>query len=78
MNANQEKLKNLEENIKLARINGAMYHPTNPTDAWYCTCGTFGRGETECWFCGNTDLNWQWVPRFGGGVQTTGPFEEDE
>lgn len=64
--------------IKEARLVGAMYHPSNPRDSWYCDCGVFGRGETECWSCGASELNWQWVPRFGGGVQTTGPFEGEE
>jgi hypothetical protein len=77
--SNKEKLLDLEIKIKLARINGAMYHPTNPIDAWYCDCGVFGRGrDTECWACGRSEneLFFQWIPRFGGGAQTTGPYEE--
>lgn len=74
---NQEKLQELDIKIKHARSMGALYHPTNPKNAWYCECGVFGKAEEECWNCGNTELNWQYIPRFGGGAQHTGPFEEN-
>lgn len=79
MTTNKEKLEALEIQIKMARMQGALYHPTNPADSWYCDCGVFGKGkEDECWACGSLELYFQWVPRFGGGAQTTGPFEEEQ
>ena len=34
---------------------GALYHPTNPFDAWFCrSCHVFGRGGGSCWCCGET------------------------
>lgn len=76
MTTNQEKLLELDEKIKHARSVSALFHPTNPIDAWHCDCGVFGRQETECWACGNDELDWQYIPRFSGGTQTTGPFED--
>lgn len=65
----------LDEQIKHAKSNGALYHPTNPKDAWFCVCGVFGRGGSECWSCESQDIYWQYVPRFGGGAQQSGPSE---
>lgn len=73
---NRKKMDDLDGKIKHARSRGALYHPTNPPTSWHCECGVFGKDEIECWSCGSTDLNWQFIPRFCGGVQTTGPFEE--
>ena len=50
---------------------GALYHPTNPFDAWFCrSCHVFGRGGGSCWCCGDSAVERQWVPRFGGGAET--------
>jgi hypothetical protein len=65
------RLAELEETIREARAVGALYHPTNPFDAWFCrTCHVFGRGGGVCWCCGDSAVERQWVPRFGGGAET--------
>ena len=65
------RLAELEETIREARSVGALYHPTNPFDAWFCrTCHVFGRGGGSCWCCGDGTVERQWVPRFGGGAET--------
>lgn len=75
---NKEKLLELDKKMKHARSVNAHFHPTNPPCAWFCIdCGVFGKDGEECWSCDGTDLCWQYIPRFGGGVQTTGPFESD-
>ena len=44
------RLAELEETIREARSVGALYHPTNPFDAWFCrSCHVFGRGGGSCW-----------------------------
>jgi hypothetical protein len=30
----------------------------------------FGRGGGSCWCCGDSAVERQWVPRFGGGAET--------
>ena len=61
----------LDQKMKEARSKGALYHLTNPPDAWFCNeCGVFGKGFSECWSCGSTNLEFQFVPRWGGGAQT--------
>ena len=65
------RLAELEETIREARSVGALYHPTNPFDAWFCReCHVFGRGGGACWCCGVGAVERQWVPRFGGGAET--------
>ena len=65
------RLAELEETIREARSVGALYHPTNPFDAWFCRgCHVFGRGGGSCWCCGDSGVERQWVPRFGGGAET--------
>ena len=65
------RLAELEETIREARAVGALYHPTNPFDAWFCrSCHVFGRGGGTCWCCGDSTVERQWVPRFGGGAET--------
>ncbi len=65
------RLAELEETIREARSVGALYHPTNPFDAWFCrSCHVFGRGGGSCWCCGDSAVERQWVPRFGGGAET--------
>lgn len=65
------RLAELEETIREARSVGALYHPTNPFDAWFCrSCNVFGRGSGSCWCCGDSAVERQWVPRFGGGAET--------
>jgi hypothetical protein len=65
------RLAELEETIREARSVGALYHPTNPFDAWFCrSCHVFGRGGGSCWCCGDDAVERQWVPRFGGGAET--------
>lgn len=67
---NRAKIEELERRIKDARGKGAMFHPTNPPDAWYCNdCNVFGRGRISCWSCDSKDLMWQYIPRWGGGAQ---------
>lgn len=64
-------IEELDAAIKRARSYGALYHPTNPHNAWFCDkCCVFGKDDLKCWVCGSTDINRQWVPRFGGGAQT--------
>lgn len=65
----------LDQEMKHARSCGALFHPTNPVDAWHCVqCGVFGRGEKFCWSCDSKEhMKFQWVPRFGGGSQNVGP-----
>lgn len=68
---NATKIKALEEMIKEARIQNALFHPTNPPDAWFCTsCSVFGKGRPVCWSCDSTEVKTQWVPRMGGGAQS--------
>jgi hypothetical protein len=70
MSNNATRMRALEERIKEARTEGALFHPTNPIDSWYCKdCGVFGKGQPVCWSCDSTDVQVQWVPRFGGGAQ---------
>jgi hypothetical protein len=65
------RLAELEETIREARSVGALYHPTNPFDAWFCrSCHVFGRGGGSCWCCDDDAVERQWVPRFGGGAET--------
>ena len=74
---NRIKLADLESKIKAARVEGALFHPTNPQEAWYCRkCCVFGKGGAECWSCGSVEIDMQWIPRVSGGSQSTGPFEE--
>lgn len=71
MSENATKIKALEVMIKEARTQGALFHPTNPVDAWYCVdCGVFGKGQPVCWSCDSTEVRTQWVPRMGGGAQS--------
>lgn len=70
MSDNATKIRALEEMIREARVQGALFHPTNPHDSWYCDCGVFGRGGSICWACDSLDIHYQWVPRMGGGAQT--------
>ena len=73
----RRKVDDLAERMTKARIAGGLYHPTNHPETWMCEqCGVFGRGGTKCWACDSTDIEFQIIPRFGGGVQTTGPFED--
>jgi len=68
---NKKRLADLESRIREAREKGALYHPTNPPDAWYCDrCCVFGSGGISCWSCEKDDVQWQYVPRWGGGSQT--------
>lgn len=68
---NKKRLADLEAHIRQAREQGALYHPTNPADAWYCgRCSVFGKGEMVCWSCEKDDISPQWVPRWGGGSQS--------
>lgn len=67
---NRQRMAALESQIKKAREQGALYHPTNPHDAWYCIeCSVFGRGQLRCWSC-DGPVHAQWVPRMGGGAQS--------
>lgn len=62
---------NLAERIKEARDKGALFHPTNPADSYYCTeCDVFGKAGEACWCCDSILIQWQYVPRWGGGAQT--------
>ena len=71
MSDNATKIRALEDMIKEARVQGALFHPTNPPDAWYCVdCGVFGKGKSVCWSCDSTEVKTQWVPRMGGGAQS--------
>lgn len=70
-------LASLESVMKEARSFGALFHVTNPADAWFCTdCNVFGKGETVCWSCGSADVRFHWVPRWGGGSQSYNPCED--
>lgn len=69
--SNNDVLQKLEKQIKEAREHGALYHPTNPADAWFCkNCGVFGKEGNVCWCCDSASIEWRWVPRFGGGAET--------
>ena len=71
-------IKILEERMASARAKGGLFHATNPGDAYMCfSCGVFGRGGTECWSCESTEIEFQIVPRFGGGSSTVSFEEED-
>lgn len=61
----------LAERIQEARKRGALFHPTNPADNWFCPdCSVFGKGGNSCWSCGTPAIEYQYVPRFGGGAQS--------
>lgn len=66
---NQERVEALEIKTRLIREKGGLYHSSNRQDEWMCDCGVFGKGGTECWCCGNTEIEYQVTPRFGGGAQ---------
>lgn len=69
----------LEQRMREAREQGALFHVTNPADSWYCkACCVFGKGGTQCWSCNTTDVALQYVPRWGGGCQTVAREETDE
>ncbi len=69
-------LKQIADQIGIARSHGALYHPSNPLDSWFCTsCSVFGRGETRCWSC-DGEVEFKWVPLFGGGAQNYNPCAE--
>lgn len=62
---------------KHAKSSGALYHITNPVDAWLCNeCFVFGRGGNECWSCESKNLSWQYIPRFSGGTASAS-YEEN-
>lgn len=66
-------IKDIEERTKEARRRGALYHPTNPSDAWFCEdCSVFGKGDEGCWSCGKEPTYTHYVPRWGGGAQRVG------
>ena len=72
-----EKIDKLSDTMTEARKHGALFHVTNPADAWFCTnCSVFGRDIPVCWSCGTKDVRMQWVPRFGGGSQSYNACEE--
>lgn len=67
----QTNLEKLDKRMKDARIRGALFHPTNPADSWMCPeCDVFGKTGDSCWCCGSILVEWQYVPRFGGGAMT--------
>jgi len=61
----------VDDVVQAARRLGALYHPTNPMDAWFCRrCQVFGFGGRDCWSCGTTALDRQWIPALGGGSES--------
>jgi len=61
----------LDAAVRAARLSGALYHPNNPSDAWFCRrCQVFGRGGSACWCCGTTAVERHWIPSFGGGAES--------
>lgn len=74
---NSTKINALSATMTEARKRGALFHVTNPSDAWFCEeCSVFGRDSKTCWCCGTTNVRMQWVPRFGGGSQSYNACEE--
>lgn len=74
---NNTKVDALSATMTEARKQGALYHVTNPADAWFCEqCSVFGRDSDTCWCCGSKDIRMQWVPRFGGGSQSFNACED--
>lgn len=71
ISASVQAVTNLADRIKEARDKGALFHPTNPADNYYCTeCDVFGKSGDSCWCCDSILIQWQYVPRWGGGAQT--------